>query len=133
MSSYHFLFIEQSIERKMTLIELYHSDTCPNCHYVRAQLLEALPRGVKFKEINTSSPDGAARAEEIGILEVPTITIDGEVKNESVFAEVLEDLKASTMFRVAGEPGYHMDKGVTTFDIALKRPAMPEAEEAEEN
>lgn len=63
----------------MTLIELYHSDTCPNCHYVRAQLLEALPRGVKFKEINTSSPDGAGRAKEMGILEVPTITIDGEV------------------------------------------------------
>ncbi|MDO9516493.1 MAG: thioredoxin family protein [Methanosarcinaceae archaeon] len=63
----------------MTLIELYHSDTCPNCHYVRAQLLEVLPRGVKFKEINTSSPDGAAHAKEMGILEVPTITIDGEI------------------------------------------------------
>ena len=63
----------------MTLIELYYSDICMNCHYVRNQIIEVLPEGVMFKEINVTSLEGAERAKQLGIEEVPTITINGEV------------------------------------------------------
>ncbi len=63
----------------MTTIELYYSDTCHNCHQIRALLMEVLPRDMKFKEINTSYPEGQRRASELNIMSVPTIAIDGEV------------------------------------------------------
>ncbi|WP_135612659.1 thioredoxin family protein [Methanococcoides sp. AM1] len=63
----------------MTLIELYYSDICMNCHYVRNQIIEVLPEGVMFKEINVTSIEGAERAKQLGIEEVPSITINGEV------------------------------------------------------
>ncbi|WP_440952448.1 thioredoxin family protein [Methanococcoides sp. FTZ1] len=63
----------------MTLIELYYSDICMNCHYVRSQIIEVLPEDVMFKEINVTSSEGAERAKQLGIEEVPTITINGEV------------------------------------------------------
>ncbi|NPE29379.1 hypothetical protein HNV12_15755 [Methanococcoides sp. SA1] len=50
-----------------------------NCHYVRNQIIEVLPEGVMFKEINTTSSEGAERAKQLGIEEVPTIAIDGEI------------------------------------------------------
>ncbi|WP_209683637.1 glutaredoxin family protein [Methanohalophilus levihalophilus] len=61
------------------LLELYYSDTCPNCHYVRKQIVDILPGGIMFKEINISGSEGAERARQLGIEEVPTIAIDGEV------------------------------------------------------
>lgn len=63
----------------MTLIELYYSDICSNCHYVRQQLMDVLPEGVTFKEINITSPGGKERAKQLGIFEVPSIAIDGDV------------------------------------------------------
>ncbi|WP_342210519.1 glutaredoxin family protein [Methanococcoides vulcani] len=63
----------------MTLIELYYSDICMNCHYVRNQIIDVLPKGVMFKEINVTSLEGTERAKQLGIEEVPTITINGEV------------------------------------------------------
>ena len=63
----------------MTTVELYYSDTCHNCHQVRALIVETLPKNMKFKEINISYPEGKARAGELNIMSVPTIAIDGEV------------------------------------------------------
>jgi thioredoxin 1 len=63
----------------MTTVELYYSDTCHNCHQVRALLMEILPKNMKFKEINTSYPEGKQRALELNIMSVPTVAIDGEV------------------------------------------------------
>ncbi|MCD4821457.1 MAG: thioredoxin family protein [Methanococcoides sp.] len=50
-----------------------------NCHYVRNQIIEALPEGVMFKEINVTSLEGSERAKQLGIEEVPTIAINGEI------------------------------------------------------
>nr|WP_167879268.1 thioredoxin family protein [Methanococcoides vulcani] len=50
-----------------------------NCHYVRNQIIDVLPKGVMFKEINVTSLEGTERAKQLGIEEVPTITINGEV------------------------------------------------------
>ena len=63
----------------MTTVELYYSDTCHNCHQVRALLVEILPKNMKFKEINTSYPEGKKRAMELNIMSVPTVAIDGDV------------------------------------------------------
>ncbi len=63
----------------MTTVELYYSDTCSNCHTLRALLIETLPKTMKFKEINVSYPEGQRRASELNIMSVPTVTIDGEV------------------------------------------------------
>ncbi|MBE0522278.1 MAG: thioredoxin family protein [Candidatus Methanoperedenaceae archaeon] len=80
----------------MTTIELYYSDTCHDCHQLRLLLMQILPRNVKFKEINTSYPEGQARALQLNIMSVPTIAIDNEV----VFVgrvskeEILNEIKA---------------------------------------
>ena len=63
----------------MTTVELYYSDTCHNCHQLRALLMEILPRDMKFKEINISYPEGQRRASELNIMSVPTVAFDGEV------------------------------------------------------
>ncbi len=63
----------------MTTVELYYSDTCSNCHTLRALLIEMLPKTMKFKEINVSHPEGQRRAKELNIMSVPTVAIDGEV------------------------------------------------------
>ncbi|MCZ7398229.1 MAG: thioredoxin family protein [Candidatus Methanoperedens sp.] len=63
----------------MTTVELYYSDTCSNCHTLRALLIETLPKTMKFKEINISYPEGQCRASELGIMSVPTVAIDGEI------------------------------------------------------
>ncbi len=63
----------------MTTFELYYSDTCHNCHQLRALLMEVLPKDIKFKEINISYLEGQRRASELNIMSVPTIAIDGEV------------------------------------------------------
>jgi thioredoxin 1 len=63
----------------MTTVELYYSDTCSNCHTLRALLIETLPKTMKFKEINISYPEGQRRASELGIMSVPAVAIDGEV------------------------------------------------------
>ncbi len=63
----------------MTTVELYYSDTCHNCHQLRALLMEILPKSFKFKEINISYPEGKQRASELNIMSVPTVAIDGDV------------------------------------------------------
>ena len=63
----------------MTTIERYYSDTCRDCHQLRTLLMEIIPKGMKFKEINISYPEGQRRASELNIMSVPTVAIDGEV------------------------------------------------------
>jgi len=63
----------------MTTVELYYSDTCHNCHQLRALLMENLPKNIKFKEINISYPEGKQKASELNIMSVPTVAIDGDV------------------------------------------------------
>jgi len=63
----------------MTTVELYYSDTCHNCHQLRALLMETLPKTMKFKEINISYPEGKRKASELNIMSVPTVAIDGDV------------------------------------------------------
>ena len=63
----------------MTTVELYYSDTCSNCHALRALLIETLPKTMKFKEINISYPEGKSRASLLNIMSVPTVAIDGDV------------------------------------------------------
>jgi len=63
----------------MTTVELYYSDTCHNCHSLRALLIELLPKSMKFKEINISYPEGQRRASQLNIMSVPAVAIDGEV------------------------------------------------------
>lgn len=63
----------------MTVIELYYSDTCHDCHNLRTLLMEVLPKNMKFKEINISYPEGQQKASELNIMSVPTVAIDGEV------------------------------------------------------
>lgn len=63
----------------MTIVELYYSDTCRDCHQIRSLIMEVLPKNMKFKEINISYPEGRSRASELNIMSVPTVAIDGEV------------------------------------------------------
>lgn len=63
----------------MTTVELYYSDTCHDCHQIRALLMQNLPKNMKFKEINISYAEGKQRASELHIMSVPTVAIDGEV------------------------------------------------------
>lgn len=63
----------------MTTVELYYSDTCQNCHLIRALLLDTIPKNMKFKEINISYPEGQSRASLLNIMSVPAVAIDGEV------------------------------------------------------
>ncbi|MDW7732677.1 MAG: hypothetical protein SCH66_09655 [Methanolobus sp.] len=50
-----------------------------NCHYVRRQIIEAITDGIVLKEINVSGLEGSVRAKQLGIGEVPAITINGEL------------------------------------------------------
>ncbi|MCL7414532.1 MAG: thioredoxin family protein [ANME-2 cluster archaeon] len=63
----------------MSLVELYYSDTCADCHNVRTMLIELLPKGVSFKEVNALQGEGLERAKRIGISSVPAIALDGEL------------------------------------------------------
>jgi predicted thioredoxin/glutaredoxin len=63
----------------MKTVELYYSDTCNDCRYIRSIILGALPEKYMFKEVNISYPEGKRKAESLGILSVPAIAIDGEV------------------------------------------------------
>ncbi len=63
----------------MTIVELYYSDTCRDCHQIRSIILEVLPKHMKFKEINISYPEGRSRASELNIMSVPTVAIDGDI------------------------------------------------------
>lgn len=64
----------------MKVVELYYSDSCQDCHVVRRMIGELLSGDMKFKEINIDYPEGRMRAEELGILSVPTVVVDGEVR-----------------------------------------------------
>jgi thioredoxin 1 len=64
---------------KMTIVELYYSDTCHTCHQIRALLIENIPKNIKFKEINISYPEGKGRASQLNIMSVPTVAINGDV------------------------------------------------------
>lgn len=63
----------------MNLIELYYSDTCPDCHHVRSMIVELLPKGVTFKEVNAMQGEGLERAKQLGVSSVPAVVIDGEL------------------------------------------------------
>ena len=80
----------------MTIVELYYSDTCRDCHQLRTLLLEILPKNMKFKEINISYPEGQHRASELNIMSVPTIVIDGEVvfMGRTSKEELLREIKS---------------------------------------
>ncbi len=79
----------------MKTLELYYSDLCPDCHQLRKMLVENLPRDVKFKEVNISYSEGEKRARELGILSVPAIVIDGELRivGRTDMEEILEELE----------------------------------------
>lgn len=66
----------------MRYIELYYSDTCPNCHMARKLIVGMLNEKVLFKEINVGTEYGKRKAEELGIWVVPTLVVDGEVVME---------------------------------------------------
>ncbi len=82
----------------MATVELYYSDTCSNCHQLRALLMEVLPKSMKFKEINISYPEGQQRASELNIMSVPTVAIDGEViiVGRTSKEELLKEIKQRT-------------------------------------
>ncbi|HIH45200.1 MAG TPA: thioredoxin [Candidatus Methanoperedenaceae archaeon] len=82
----------------MKLVELYYSDTCHDCHDIRRILREVLPQGTKFKEINTSYPEGKERAAKLGILSVPTVAVDGEVLivGRATKEEIIRELRLGT-------------------------------------
>ncbi|MBW6518854.1 MAG: thioredoxin family protein [ANME-2 cluster archaeon] len=63
----------------MSLVELYYSDTCADCHSVRTMLIELLPKGITFKEVNALQGEGLERAKHLGISSVPAIALDGEL------------------------------------------------------
>jgi thioredoxin 1 len=63
----------------MTIVELYYSDTCHNCHQLRTILMEILPKSMKFKEINVSYPEGKQRASQLNIMSVPTVVVNGDI------------------------------------------------------
>ncbi len=79
----------------MTTIELYYSDTCHDCHQMRALLMEILPKNMKFKEINISYTEGQRRALELNIMSVPAIAFDGEVVfvGKTSREEILREIK----------------------------------------
>ena len=84
------------------------------------------------RELGDRMPDSKVRITSLNIaradLPQEWITITGEVKNESVFAEVFADLKQSSMFRIVKDRDYSMVGGKSTFTITVKRP-QPEATE----
>jgi len=83
-------------------------------------------------ELGDKMPDSKVRITGLRIaradLPQEWVTVTGEVKNESVFAEVFADLKQSSMFRIDKDYDYSMVGGKSTFTITVKRP-QPEATE----
>ena len=79
-------------------------------------------------ELGDTMPDSKVRITALKVNEPDErtddwVTVAGEVKNEAVFADVVDKLKRSPMFRMDDEPDYRMEGGKSTFRIRLKRPA----------
>jgi len=51
---------------------------------------------------------------------LPWITIRGDVKDDTVFAQVVEDLRQSTMFKIE-EPDLKLEGGKSTFTMVAHR------------
>jgi hypothetical protein len=68
-------------------------------------------------ERSTSGENDAAGS---GKASPPWITIKGEVKDDAVFGQVVEDLRQSEMFRI-GEPDLKLEGGKSTFTLTAHR------------
>ncbi|HOZ44990.1 MAG TPA: pilus assembly protein PilM [Candidatus Hydrogenedentes bacterium] len=86
---------------------------------ILAELGEKMPDSkVRIKELKMGGPGMAQE----------WISIVGEVKDESVFAEIVDALRQSTLFRIVDEPDYRMEGGVSTFRIKVERPTAKTGE-----
>jgi len=66
------------------------------------------------------SASGENDATGSGRAPLPWITIRGEVKDDAVFGQVLEDLRQSTMFKIE-EPDLKLEGGKSTFTLVAHR------------
>ena len=60
-------------------VELFYSSTCPHCPEAKRTLTEVFDRidaEIHFEEVNVLTPDGIKRAEEYGVMAVPTTIIN---------------------------------------------------------
>jgi hypothetical protein len=79
-----------------------------------------------LKEIGAHVPEVKATVTEVKVAPPgapsPWLTISGETPNAAAFNEVFEDLKKSTMFKVAGDANIKLQGAKTFFRVRAVRP-----------
>ncbi len=79
-----------------------------------------------LKEIGARTPEAKATVTEVKIAppgaQSPWLSISGETPSAAAFNEVFEDLKRSTMFKVAGEANIKLQGAKTFFRVRAVRP-----------
>ena len=74
-------------EKKVIIVELFYTLTCPNCKVLKHLLNEVLTNyGIKFelKQTMANMPVGMYRTMKLGIHSVPTLLINDEIVFRSV-------------------------------------------------
>ena len=67
-------------------IEVFTSPTCPHCHPALnlAKQIEKERDEVKVTELSTATPNGRRKAEQMGVMAVPTIFVKGPAYPENI-------------------------------------------------
>lgn len=68
-----------SAEKRMSKVVVFTSPTCPHCPPTKKLVSEVASEkdDVEYEEMSTATPEGSRRAQELGIMSVPTIIITG--------------------------------------------------------
>jgi small redox-active disulfide protein 1 len=66
----------------MVKVELFCSPVCPYCSNARKLVSAVAERypGVEFIEVNTYTEEGIERGMSMGVMAVPTVALDDEIK-----------------------------------------------------
>jgi predicted DsbA family dithiol-disulfide isomerase len=75
------------VNKKASVIEMYYTLTCPNCHVFQRLLDEVMPgygNQFTYKKTLASGPFGYVKSLKLGIHTVPTVLINNEIVFRSV-------------------------------------------------
>lgn len=67
----------------MVKVEVFYSPICPHCPGAKKLVAEVAASydGVEVEEVNTYTKEGMERGMALGIMAVPAIVIEGEIKH----------------------------------------------------
>ncbi len=67
----------------MVKVEVFYSPICPHCPGAKKLVAEVAASydGVEVEEVNTYTKEGMERGMALGIMAVPAVVIDGEIKH----------------------------------------------------